>query len=182
MFKKVSEAYAVLSNLDRRKKYDLWGQTGQDDDDDIFEGMFGDIFSGMGMGGFGQADDFDSFMDFLEKDDIKSFKQMFRGLGKNYRMPGGKGKGSLRGRAVRNNKKGKKNDEDDMIDDMMAMMMMGDMMGMGGMGGPMPKMPKGMSMDDLEDMSDDEIERIMMGKKPKGKKASKSKKEQKSSK
>ena len=102
MFKKVSEAYAVLSNPDRRKKYDLWGQTGQDDDGDIFGDMFGDIFSGMGMGGFGGAEDFESFMDFLEKDDIKSFKQMFRGLGKNYRMPGGKAKGSLRGRAVRN--------------------------------------------------------------------------------
>jgi len=28
MFKSISEAYAVLSNPDRRKKYDLWGETG----------------------------------------------------------------------------------------------------------------------------------------------------------
>ena len=28
----------------------------------------------------------------LEKDDIKSFKMMFRGLGKNYKMPGKAGR------------------------------------------------------------------------------------------
>jgi DnaJ-class molecular chaperone len=28
MFKSISEAYAVLSNPERRKRYDLWGETG----------------------------------------------------------------------------------------------------------------------------------------------------------
>jgi len=69
----------VLSNPDRRKKYDLYGTVGEDDEeDDIFSGMFGDIFGSMG-GGFGKSDDFDSFMDFLEKDDLNSFKSMFQG-------------------------------------------------------------------------------------------------------
>ena len=60
MFKKISEAYAVLSNPERRKKYDIYGTIGEDDDD-IFDGMFGDIFGNMGG-----ADDFESFMNILE--------------------------------------------------------------------------------------------------------------------
>lgn len=42
MFKQISEAYAVLSNPQRRKKYDLWGETGTDEGLD--EGM-DDVFS-----------------------------------------------------------------------------------------------------------------------------------------
>ena len=64
MFKKISEAYAVLSNPKRRKKYDLWGETGDDGDEDIFESMFGDMFGG--MSGFGGGEDFESFMNLLE--------------------------------------------------------------------------------------------------------------------
>ena len=70
MFKKISEAYAVLSNPDRRKKYDKYGQTGKDDDfgfgdDSEFE-AFMNMFGG-GSGGF--PDDLEDFIDFLEKDE-----------------------------------------------------------------------------------------------------------------
>jgi DnaJ-class molecular chaperone len=42
MFKKISEAYAILSNPDRRKKYDLYGDTEDDGDlGDMFSEMFG---------------------------------------------------------------------------------------------------------------------------------------------
>ena len=45
-FKSISEAYAILSNPERRKRYDLYGETSADDGDnfDMFEGddwMFG---------------------------------------------------------------------------------------------------------------------------------------------
>ena len=67
----------------------MFGDTGEDGDD--FDDVFGDMFSGMGMragadfgsemGGF---DDFEAFMEMLEKDNIDSFKGMFRNLGRNY--------------------------------------------------------------------------------------------------
>lgn len=42
MFKKISEAYAILSNPERRKKYDLYGDTADDEDlGDMFSEMFG---------------------------------------------------------------------------------------------------------------------------------------------
>ena len=42
MFKKISEAYAILSNPDRRKKFDLYGDTEDDGDlNDMFSEMFG---------------------------------------------------------------------------------------------------------------------------------------------
>ena len=88
MFKSISEAYAVLSNPQRRKKYDLWGETGTDDTgpefdgDDIFSQMFGDMGGFFGGGGM---DDLDEFIKILEKDDMNSFNSMFRSMGKNYR-------------------------------------------------------------------------------------------------
>lgn len=185
MFKKISEAYAVLSNPERRKKYDKYGSTGKDDDfgfgdEQEFE-AFMSMFGGMGpmfSGGAGFGDDFDDFVSFLEKDDLK-FKQMFRGLGRNYRGPiGGQKRGNLRtknkkkygagGGASRQNKK-----EEEMMEEMMAAMMMGEMMGMG------------MDEDDLEDgfgFGMDFNKMAGMGKMPKNKqksKATKKAKEQK---
>ena len=62
-FKEAAEAYEVLSNKDKKAKYDQFGHAGVDGQgfggggqnmnmDDIFS-MFGDIFGGFGGGGFG---------------------------------------------------------------------------------------------------------------------------------
>lgn len=61
-FKEAAEAYEVLSNKDKKQKYDQFGHAGVDGQgfggggqnmnmDDIFS-MFGDIFGGFGGGGF----------------------------------------------------------------------------------------------------------------------------------
>jgi molecular chaperone DnaJ len=72
MFKKISEAYAVLSNPDRRKKYDLWGQTSQDNDEDaFFSEFFDDMFGGDMTFGFGGLDDMEEFIKILEGDNVK---------------------------------------------------------------------------------------------------------------
>jgi curved DNA-binding protein len=53
MFKKISEAYAVLSNPQKRKDYDLYGSQafkGKYSQEDIFRGFdFGDIFTDFGL-------------------------------------------------------------------------------------------------------------------------------------
>ena len=89
----ISEAYSVLANDDRRRHYDKYGTVMDDEKDEAayfreFEEMF---FKGGGFTEF--DDDFDDFLSFLEGDDIfneKEFKKLFRGMGKCYRVGGGK--------------------------------------------------------------------------------------------
>ncbi len=54
-FKEISEAYAVLSDAEKKKQYDQFGDTGfhqRYSQEDIFRGAdFGDIFREFGMGG-----------------------------------------------------------------------------------------------------------------------------------
>lgn len=57
-FKELSEAYGVLSDDDKRKRYDQFGHAGMDgfSQEDIFNNInFEDIFSGFGFGGQGQG-------------------------------------------------------------------------------------------------------------------------------
>ena len=55
MFKKISEAYAVLSDKEKRKQYDTFGSDGfhqRFSQEDIFKSFdFGDIFKEFGFGG-----------------------------------------------------------------------------------------------------------------------------------
>ena len=65
-FKEISEAYAILSDDEKRVQYDQYGHAGIDSkytQEDIFRGVdFDDILRGFGFGGFDSI--FDSFFGF----------------------------------------------------------------------------------------------------------------------
>ena len=144
-FKKVSEAYSILSNEKRRKYFDKHGTMEGEDDAINMDDLFAEMFAGMGSGSGGSfgfvfdfEDMFDDFADGLKgSKESKAFSKMFKDLEKGAKRSA-KPKGRA-GRATANKKKGAKGmgGMKDMDDMMMAMMMgdmMGDMMGMG-MGG-----------------------------------------------
>ena len=63
-FKEISEAYAVLSDADKKQRYDRYGHAGMDgfSQEDIFRNAnFEDIFQGFGGGGFNVEDIFEMF-------------------------------------------------------------------------------------------------------------------------
>ena len=81
-FKEISEAYAVLSDTEKKKQYDMFGAEGFQNrfsQEDIFRGFdFGSIFSEFGVGGSGNSQNI--------------FSQMFGGAGgpgkRQYRSSG----------------------------------------------------------------------------------------------
>jgi hypothetical protein len=143
-FKKVSEAYSILSNEKRRKYFDKHGTMEGEDDAINMDDLFAEMFAGMGGGAsFGFTFDFeDMFEDFADglkgSKESKAFSKMFKDLEKSAKRAS-KPKGRA-GRATANKKaKGKGlGGVKDMDDMMMAMVMgdmMGDLMGFGGMPG-----------------------------------------------
>ena len=91
-FKEISGAYSVLSNEQKRAYYDKYGRIeGSDEDMQETEAFMEDLmrqFFGGGMNtGF---DDFDEFVDILEGGNDKAFRKMFRDLGRNARVSGGR--------------------------------------------------------------------------------------------
>jgi molecular chaperone DnaJ len=71
-FKEISEAYAVLSDNEKRTKYDTYGHVGTDDAFRGSEANFEEIFKDMGFGGFAKT----------------IFEQMFGGRGGGGRFEG----------------------------------------------------------------------------------------------
>ena len=54
-FKEISEAYAVLSDNEKRKRYDKYGHVGPDEAFRGSESNFEEIFKDMGFGGFAKT-------------------------------------------------------------------------------------------------------------------------------
>ena len=95
-FKEISEAYSILSNEKRRKFFDKHGTMEGEEDLVDMDDIFKDLFGGSSFGGGSsfmsfEMDDFDDFVSMLEgsSSDAKSFKKLFRDLGRGYKMPGG---------------------------------------------------------------------------------------------
>ena len=165
MFKSISEAYAILSNPQRRKRYDLYGETSQDDES-------ADMFSGDDwmFGGMDLDDNLEDFINLLEQDNLNSFASMFKGLGKNYRGGNKKsGGGGFRSKTSKQSKAAKGGREEDMLGEMMSMMMMEGMMAMGlddsdldelGLGGKKGKKNEKDKIKKNKDSSDGEWETI----------------------
>jgi DnaJ-class molecular chaperone len=95
-FKEISEAYSILSNEKRRKFFDKHGTMEGEEDLVDMDDIFKDLFGGSSFGGGSsfmsfEMDDFDDFVSMLEgsSSDAKSFKKLFRDLGRGYKIPGG---------------------------------------------------------------------------------------------
>ncbi len=86
-FKEISEAYAVLSDEQKRSQYDQFGHSGIDSrytSEDIFRGAdFGSIFEDMGFGGSIFEDIFENF-GFFEQGQRRSSKRPRRGSDLQY--------------------------------------------------------------------------------------------------
>lgn len=158
-FKKVSEAYSILSNEKRRKYFDKYGTIEGEEDTVDMDDIFKNIFKGGGMS-FSFEDMFDDFSDVLRggKADSKSFNKMF--MGKGFRA---KPKGRARPKAgTGRGGKGMMGGMGDMEEMMMAMMMGGVMSDMDKMMGGGKKKGKssnpfmGNPFMDLYDSEDDE--------------------------
>jgi pilus assembly protein FimV len=150
-FKEIGEAYSVLSNIDKRKRYDKYGHDGLEDHFDDFGGA-ADIFFRF----FEETTE----SDFLSQDDLAFlFNTSARAPPKFKKRYGGrKGKGGgAKANAMmesimmdafgmgKKGKKGKGGDIFDMPDEDLLKMDLGDMesqlfmqMMMSGLGGPMP--------------------------------------------
>ena len=86
----------MLSNEKRRAYFDKYGTVEGSDEDmadmnGFFDDLFSSMFGGKGGGGVNMFEDFDEFINILEKGNDKATRKMFRELGRNAR-PGARGR------------------------------------------------------------------------------------------